>query len=77
MSKLSRTLLAVALASSLAACTQVPPPTTSPVEEGARTSIGRSTEVTRVEYPEDGVICYVSVGYRSGGISCLPIKQGE
>lgn len=42
---------------------------TSPV----RWYLSGAITVDRIEDPEKGVTCWVSDGYRSGGISCLPI----
>lgn len=33
------------------------------------------TQVTRVHDRGTGVICYVSDGYKSGGISCIPSSR--
>ena len=59
------------IAALLGGCTQADdnPPDTVQQGEG----LGGTT-VERVVDTKYGVVCYVSDGYNSGGISCLPLK---
>lgn len=59
----------------LAGCAPAPhSETPAPVN---RVGTASGTTVDRVVDEEMGVVCYVSDGAYSGGISCLPLPKGE
>lgn len=69
-------LLAAILLSS--ACSKASAPTVDGVARGATARLpdALASSVTRITDPEFGVVCYVSDGYKSGGISCLYVGKG-
>ena len=71
--KIMHVLLVAALG--LSACTMSPPPTSEHNISGevANLPAAANSQVSRVTDPENGVVCYVSDGYKSGGISCIRI----
>lgn len=66
-------LISVALL--IAACVQSPSASgqQDPSEAGVWSASG--SEVVRIYDKRHGVVCYVSDGYKSGGISCLNMKD--
>jgi hypothetical protein len=60
----------------LAGCTAAPAASVSGIASGDVYQLPSAggTTVHRVHDREKGVLCYVSDGYKSGGISCIEIK---
>lgn len=77
MNGAAKTLTAAVLLLAAGACTKPQPDegTEQFAVSKAWTSVGMGTSVVRIVDKENGVICYVSDGYRSGGIACLRLAQ--
>lgn len=70
-------IAAIIIAAACAACIQSPPPTESRQVSSAVARLPNpiaGTTVSRVDDPEHGVVCYVSDGYKAGGISCIKLN---
>ena len=71
-------LIVIAAMAVLAGCSKAPAATVTRQVSGevVRLPDAYSSSVYRVEDPERGVTCYVSDGYKFGGISCVKNLYG-
>lgn len=62
-----------------ASCSKGPAPVADVVARGstARLPDALGSSVTRITDPEFGIVCYVSDGYKAGGISCLRLDAAD
>lgn len=65
-----RTTILIVAAILCAGCTGGPPSASTSAPEGSTWAFSESV-VKRFRDSETGIVCYVSDGYYSGGISCL------
>lgn len=75
--KAARLFLIATIGTALSGCGSAPEPTESTTVSGdvARLPDAGLSSVYRVADPDNGVVCYVSNGYKAGGISCLHMGE--